>query len=68
MAVIMCVCTVVYLKHISTGLYEYELTCTCPPHKVCLAIFVSQVVTSKQPKFGLTQELIFSRISEFPTG
>ena len=34
----------------------------------CIKQLSSLVVTSKQPKLGLTQELSFSRISESTTG
>ena len=34
----------------------------------CFCKLRSQVITSKQPKLGLTQELSFSRITEYTTG
>ena len=39
---VMCVCSFfLVIKHISTGLYVYELTSTCPPNKFDWQKFVS---------------------------
>ena len=42
--------------------------CACNSFSYIVCICDSQVVASKQPKLGLTQELFFSRISESTTG